>query len=631
MEAESYPRAEEALRLLAAAVGAARLYPPASAIPREASERFATRVNELTAFGPLRYTVDSHSISIGGTEIASGQSQVIALAESLHSLQVGQLLVAPGVSQAEVDAFVSIANSDTGHVRGEGGPRALLGTMGVRHIAVIEVTLRASEESGLAGLDLTTAPLDDIGAEVEAAVERRARAASEGVTGDEMADAIGSLEDATREIAMERVAAALFRLDETTRMRVLALSLKADANGSRMDGMLEVIARMKPAALARLLTLTAAQAQTDPQRIASALPLPPELAKALAVLLRPSPDVSPDFGVADTEQASMLAEELLVPEDPTDIQRQLAVASPSLSAGRALSTATAVSRNRPDPETVRAMADVLPQAARDGAFSTVREALRRLDEMAAEPGLADTVQVARSSLSDPRVLRDVCRAAQTDADAAIAGEILQAAGPAGAEALLDCYIRIPEPQRSLLRPVLRGSSEGVLGVARSRLRTADPSTSIQIVRALALLGDRRAVAVIAETLDANLDESVRFAAATALANMSIPEAVGALIRALGHREVETQRHVVRELGRKRAASAVGPLARAFDDVNVLAKSYEMRKEIIGALAMIGTPEAAKALRRFATRPGIGRKSRELKRLASEAVRTLSEKQGVDEP
>ncbi len=631
MEVEGFPRAEEALRLLAAAVGAARLYPPASDIPREAAARFTQRANALAASGPLRYTVDPHGFRMGESAVAAGQSQVISLAEQLHALQVGQVVVAPGVTGAETMAFVNIANAEPAALRAEGGARAALGAAGVRHMAVIEVSLRASEESGLLGIDLTTAPPEEIAAEVVAAVERRAENADQGPASDEMADAIDRLEDATRELAMERVAAALMRLDEETRMRVLGLSLKADTEGSRMEGMLTVIARMKPAALARLLKLVAAQGQTDPRRISAAMSLPPETAKALELLLTPTPDVAPDFGVPDSEHARNIAQQLAEDdhEDAAELERQVAVASPLLSSGRALSTAIAVSRTRLEPDTVAAIGEVLPQAARDGAFPTVREALRRLDEIAQDPGMADDVVAARATLQDPQVLRDVCRVPLTDADAAIAGEILHAAGQAGAEALLDSYIRIPEPQRSLLRPVLRGQSELVLGVARSRLRTAEPGLAISIVRALAALGDRRAVAVLQHTLDTSLEEQVRFSAVTALASMPVPEATQALVRALGHREVETQRFVVRELGRIKAAAAVPALTRTFDDVSVLAKSYEMRKDIIAALENIGTPDALKALRRFATRPGFGRKSRELKRRAADAVEHLEKTQGVD--
>ena len=74
--------------------------PPASALPAEAVARFTARANELTASGPLRFVVDPHGFRIGDTEIAAGQSQVVALAEALHALQVGQLVDRPGRHRA---------------------------------------------------------------------------------------------------------------------------------------------------------------------------------------------------------------------------------------------------------------------------------------------------------------------------------------------------------------------------------------------------------------------------------------------------------------------------------------------------------------------------------------------------
>lgn len=630
MDADSFPRAEEGLRLLAAAVGAARLYPPATAIPREAIERFVERANILTANGPLRFLIDPDGFRVGDTPIAPGQSQVVALSESLYAMQAGQLLIAPGVTLAEAQSFIALANTDPSNVRAAGGLRAQLGAAGVSHVAVIEVSLRASEEGGLLGLDLTAAPLDEIATQVAAAAERRAAAASEGPAGDELAEAIDRLEDATREIAMERVAAAMMRLDEQTRMRVLGLSLKADTSGTRMEGMLAAIARMKPASLARLLTLVAAQADTDPRRIAGALTLPPEAARMLMLMLEPRPSLDPDFGMPAAVQAEQMAAVMAEEEDTADLERQVALAGPALTSGRALATATAVSRSHADSETVRAIAEVLPRAARDGAFSTVREALRRLDEIAAEPSMTDDVVAARAALADPAVLADVCRAPVTDADAAIAGEILHAAGPAGAEVLLDTYVRLPEPKRSLLRPVMRGLSEGVLGVARQRLRTAEPALAVAIIRTLPQLGDRRAVPVVAAALD-SLDEQVRFAAASALARMPVPEAEAALVRGINHREPETQRHVVREVAKARIAGVVPALSRALEDINVFQRTYETRKEIIAALEQIGTPEAEKALRGFAQRTvGLGRKTRELRQRAVRVADELARRRGVDQ-
>lgn len=628
LETGGFPRAEEALRLLAAAVGAARLYPAASNLPQEAVARFTERANELTMSEPLRYSVDRHGFRVGDTPIAPGQSQVVALAEALHAMQAGQLIVVQGFSEAETAAFIEVANTDPASIRTSGGARKALIATGVSHIALIEVSLRTGEEGGLLGIDPASAPLEEIAVEVAAAVERRAIQAKQGPADDEMAQSIGSLETATRELARERVAAALMRLDEQTRVRVLGLSLNADSEGRRMDGMLEVIARMKPAALARLLTLVAAQVGTSPNRVAAALPLPPETAQLLALMLAPTSDIEPEAETSASDSAVQVAEVMATQEDTTEIERQVAVAAPALSSARALATAMVISRTHPDADTVKAIGDVLPQAAGDGAFATVREALRRLDEIATDPALSEDVVRARLTLAEPAVLADVCRVPATDADAAIAGEILQAAGPAGAEALLDCYVRSGEQRRSLMKPVLRGMSEGVLGIARERLRSADPPLAVAIVYTLGALGDRRAVPVVVEMVN-HLDETVRFAAVKSLATMQSPEAASALIRALNHREPETQRYVVRQIGEAKLASAVPALSRALEDINMFGRTYETRKDIIRTLESIGTPEAEKALRAYAQHTiRLGRKTRELRKQAIAVADSLAKKRGV---
>ena len=276
----------------------------------------------------------------------------------------------------------------------------------------------------------------------------------------------------------------------------------------------------------------------------------------------------------------------------------------------------------PDLETVQAIGDSLPQSARDGAFPTVREALRRLDELSADPALMGAISEARETLSDRRVLAEVCSAVATDADAAIAGEIMHAGGPAGAEALLDAYVRGSEEQRSLLRPVLRSMSDGVLGVARSRLRTDDAHRAVAILHTLAVLGDKRAIPVITQALS-HLDEQVRFAAISALADTPEPEAANSLVKALGHPQRETQRYAIREIGRVKAAPAVHQLTRALEDLNVLQRTYETKREVIMALEQIGTPEAERALKRTAGRPLVfGRKGRELRALARRALENI---------
>lgn len=633
METEGHPMAEEVVRFLAGAANSARLYPPMSELPAQAVERFVSRANEVTnSVGPLRYRIDPHEIKIGDTPLRGSQSQLTVFAETLHAMQVGQLVIAPGITAEETRAFVDIVNADPAAVRQQ-GVRSLLVNAGVTHMAVIEVSLRQSTEEGFLGLDLTSAPLEDIGREAVAVAEHWARTASEGEGVDNVKTAIDNLEAATRNIAAQRVADALLRLDEATRMRVLAFSLRADSTGKRMDGMFDVIARMNPAALARLLTIVAVQAGTEPSRLAGAMDLPPEVAEQVAMLLAPSPRTEAECGVPADVSATEMTADLAAEEDPRDLQRQMTLSSPALASGRALGTTVAISRIRPGLESVSAIADALPRAARDGAFQSTREALRRLDELEADPALSLEVERARATLQDPEVLADVCQAPLSDADAAIAGEILKAAGAAGGEALLNFFLAANEPQRSLFRPVVRGMGEPLLTAAGRRLRTDDTTTVVSIIQMLPMLADKRAVPVLQQALD-NLDATIRRAAVTALADYPGGEGKTALAKALSHWDPETRRHVIREIGRVHATQALPALVRILEDINFLERNHELKKEVIKSLESLGSPEAIPVLRRWAGRPLVfGRKNKELRFLARRAVDKLSAEEnrnkGVD--
>ncbi|MRR11635.1 hypothetical protein EG835_04010, partial [bacterium] len=93
MELEGHPLAEETTRLLSGAANAARLYPASSELPAKAVMRFLERANEVTtSIGPLRYVIDPHEIRIGDTVIGAGQNQMTSFAETLHAMQVGQLV-----------------------------------------------------------------------------------------------------------------------------------------------------------------------------------------------------------------------------------------------------------------------------------------------------------------------------------------------------------------------------------------------------------------------------------------------------------------------------------------------------------------------------------------------------------
>ena len=138
-------------------------------------------------------------------------------------------------------------------------------------------------------------------------------------------------------------------------------------------------------------------------------------------------------------------------------------------------TAVAVSRTHPEPDAARAIGECL---AAGGARRRVPgrprgDAPARRARPAALAWPTPSA-AARATLSDPAVLADVCRASSTTPTPRSPARSSHAAGPAGAEALLDAYIRAGEAQRSLLRPALRG--DGRLGHRRRALASCAPTT-----------------------------------------------------------------------------------------------------------------------------------------------------------
>ena len=623
MEAHEHAGTEEVLRLLASAVNATRLYPSSSDLPAQALGRFIDRAAEVTRTNPIRVLVDPRSFRIGETMLAPGHTQTASLAETFHAMQVGQLVIAPGMTSAEARTLVVLAGSDPREVRSSGGARSALLAAGAANVAVIEVSLRASSEEGLPGVDLVNAPLDDIAAEALGAAQRWVEGIDAGTPVDEAARAIGQLEQATRDLASSRVATAMMRLTEEERLQILTAALTPDASGQPMQGMLDVIARMSPASLARLLRMAAQMTGGSSELLSLPLDLPPEVANEIAMLLAPSPRTDAECGIPEDAAVERIAAQASEPGGEEDIARLKSDNVPS-RACRALSTTLVIVRAQRDKSSVEALGAALAPAARAGAFTIVREALRALDELSAsQPPLTQAIADARSGLDDPAVLADVCHAVRTDADAAIAGELLFAAGAIGADALLTHYAHAGPEARSLMRPVLRGLSDQVVASAARRLRSDEEVTATGILRALPDLGERHALSVVPHGLE-HLDVAVRRASVSTLASLEGPEARRALAKTLGHWDPETRRWAIREVGRVRAVEAIPTLVRILEDINMLERNHELKKEVIKCLESIGSREALPVLERWSRRKFMfGRKNKELRFLASRAVERLA--------
>lgn len=629
MEAESRPHAEEVLRLLASAASAARLYPSSSTLPAQAAARFCAHCNRTTeAYGPLRYAVFPEGLALGvdceqGEHLAPGSSQVAALGECLRGLQVGELILANDISPDEVVRFLHTIAADPLLVRRTGGLRVHLVRAGVQHIAVGEVLLADANGDRLLSIDLSTATPDQIASAAVAMSEKWAESAAAGDGVDLMAGAAARLEEATRDAALQRVAAALLRLDERTRARVLGLALTRDAAGRMMQGMLEVIRHLRPATLARLLTVLARRANSDHRATVVAIGLSPEVAREVLALLALPPLTEADCGVPSSVDHVAIAAEVVAEAPDARIEQQLRSADPARAAGRALEAAVAISRAHPDAEAVDAIASALLRAVRTGPLTSIRHALDRLDELSADHTLSAGVLAARDCLADPEILSDICQIATNDEDFAVAAEILADTGSAGADVLVNFYDRADEAHRDLLRPLLCGMNDAVLQVTAARLRGTDPLASVVALRTLPVLRDSRVVPVLTQALQ-DVHSEVRVAAVRALAEVGTRESYAALGRALGHWDVDTRRTAVREIGRVRATQPVPAMLRVLEKTNPFKLDYDLKKEIVRSLVQVGSPTAIATLTRVSRGAAIRRERKELRLLSARAVLSIQQ-------
>lgn len=618
LDHEGNSLAEELLRLVAVASTAARLYPATSPIPEESLEKLVRRSNEITnSLGGLRFTIDPNGFALGDKPMSPGQTQITWLAETLHSMQGGQLVIAPGITPEEARSFIHIVNSDPASVR-QRSIRSLLTGAGVTHLAVIEVSLRASTEDGLLGVDIINAPLEEIGTELTNAVTTWQQSAEEGAGSDDLFTVMDRMEEATRGLAASRIVQALMMLDEPTRLNLLEMSLKTDTAGQRMSGMFDVISRMNPSALARLLKMTAQKMSIEPDRLAQALELPASVFESISLLLSlPSQSESAEMA-PDAPDVEMIALELAM-DDAGDLGHQLSKASPVFAAGKALHTNVTLSAKRPDADSIKAIGESLVPAISAGAFSAVMGALNRLDELQSTPALALDIEQARARIQDVQVLLEACRSASTDAEAAMAGDILRTAGSTGADALLLFLAEADQERRSLFRPVLRGMVDQLLTSAGRMIRTEDSSGAISILKALAFIADKRAVPVIVQALE-NLDAAVRRRAVTTLADIAHSESRTALSGAVAHWDPETQRFAIKEIARVGATEAIPALVRILEDINIFDRNHELRKAIVRCLGRLDSPIARRSLEKLASRRFIlGRQGKELRFLARQAL------------
>ena len=632
---------EDSVRTLAAAAGSARLYPAGSPMTSAAVGRFVEAVTRATAvLGNFRLVIDPQGMRFGTRAVADGSSTISGLAETLYAQAAGQLLISPGVTAEEAAAFLGVIDTDPVTVRDAGGVRTAVAAAGVTHLALAEIDLRddatvAAEDS----FDPLAGPLSDIASSIAEAADEWADGAAAGAGNDGLAAILGGIDPIDLQAAQERMAKALLCLDERSRVAVLQQALTADATGAPMSSTLAIVARMPPAALARLLALFADGSGTRLAGALGTIKMPQEAAWALETLLASSaeaadgPDDAPFMDDISDVAAAMAVED---PGDAMARWRLVQSATAEDSAARALETSLMVLENRPVPETVAAVGVSLNVAAHEGAWRTAERAAGALDQIGRRhPELSADVTAALAPLDDVETMRLACLAVATNegpqGDAARSGtspatgaaEVLAMGGRAAAEALTGMYVSTTDPaQRGRLAAVAVRLSNPLAGFAARTIRDSSSADAIAMISLLSTSPSRSTVGAIGRALD-HLDPVVRATALAALCSSDEPEARQAVIHAMDHWDPATRRVAAMELGRHHVDQAVEPLVKVLWKREMFERNYELRKQCIESLVQIGSPRALPGLRRMAAwRFVIDRRGRELRYLAHQAVAEL---------
>lgn len=616
--------AEEILRLLASAANAVRLYPESSPLRETAVEHFTEASAALTSQGPLRFGIDRNRFIIEDTPVGEGSPQIAALAEALHTLQVDQLIIAPGLTADEVKAFLQILSMEARAVRASGGARDALVGAGIRNLTIVEVNLRASAETGIMGIDLTAAPIDEIAAKLPELAHNWLTTLKEGSGTDDLAAAMDQPDAVARDLAAERISEAMLRLDESTRVSIVTAAMQADPSGKRMDGMLQVISRMTPSALARLLKLVAPRFGQEPSELAGKIEIPPEVARELQALLTPPAQTDEQRGVPADPRIEEMAQDMAEAheQDSERIEQLVSAARKTSPAGRALTTTVDITRMRPNDESFKALGEAIPPAIRASAFREIEEAIALLHDFASDSKLAPAITQIRSRLADPDVLADVCRVLVDSPEEEGAIAIILAAGHVGAEVLMATYVNTTEAGRVALQPVVVRLSESIGPVASRIVQTGDPQAAEAVIRLLLSLQDKRVLSTVAQALE-HSDATVRSLAVTVIAELPGSESTQLLSKALSHWDPETHRLAAREIGRLGIRDAVPALLKTLESMGAYEGNHELKKEILKSLEILRPAQAVPVLNRMANRRFvIGKQRRELRSLARRVLASI---------
>ncbi len=657
MEASVESRsAESAVRAIASAAKALRLYPPTSPIPRQSiDDAIAALRSAVATRSVLPLVVGRTGFDLDGTPLAEGAPGVSDLADTLRAHGVAELDVLPGCPAEDLVTLLDLIGQEPSEVHASGGLATLLAAEGAEGVRVAEVALSVVSagvlELGETAQDFLrelAADTDKLAAWLAAAAAGDPAGLAEGLS--ELANAAGTAGAAT---LAANIAEALRSQGREVRDAVLGCAMDpgpihelARASFSNMGGgeIADVLCGgvygENMLSLSNALTHLPLQQRVSEIRtqIQDALASAGHTEKEAHFLdhmleVRTSPE--PETALPRTELYGAVARALsLDDEDIRQVREATQTEVRSSDAAGVRAMLVLLDQQNDFELYVRSadsLAAMVPRLIEGGRLDVATQVIRELADRGSRTGqpwpeLADRLRTAIDSALSPRTAEALIAAVEADpgliADARTLTNV--APGSSGGPLLAVALTR-GERGVATAKDLLGRKLPGLIAAAIPTL----PWHQLQAaVHELAATDEPRFNERIAEAAR-RADEQSRREVAAGLASAGTPGAVQLLTSMVRDASIDVSIIAVRAMGKHRTPGAAALLAERLNELDLDGNDFLLGREIIGALARSEEPAALTALNALASRRALIKRGHftEVQQLARQALKIQGQKGG----
>lgn len=657
------------VRRLNAAVKSRRLYGPEHQLRAQTVSAFlATATAYHERFGSFVLETHRKGLIVEGQPFEGGES-VDSLALLLYGVGVWQLILLPGITEAEASAFLEIVTMERDAILAEGGFTDLLSARGLEHARVVELrpgeddpanislesfqqlvdgSLPAHERAALLGLLRAGA---DQAKRLLGVVLERTRQAYPNASGAELgARMYGALNALDRLVVdtpqgesqdlLQHLASAVADVDDLSRNNLHATILQRAAEDLSARALLTA---MTSGQIARMVIDCLEAGDPPPQvaQVAKGLPFDPAKARDTLAIISQQTGRSFDLPV--------VLEELRLPAWIHNIQQDLldfnvadsdvAVSDDDVQALAAevqLDDATLAREHtltllhlslvesdaRELDATLTALVNSAETLLQWNSFEVVGAVLQAFETVAGRPGAAGepghaAMRRLLGTIAGTVSVKDVWR--WTDDQPLL--RCLRQVGRSASASLAHALSTERDPaRRQVITAILAKLGDEYVESLTKYLSDPNPEVARHIVQALAQMRSSRAIAAL-QPVARHPDARTRKEAISVLGAVQVPAAQDALLaflhdpdptlieQSLSHLKPEAARRVTRDLITMVAARDTR-------------RWPALRIRLIGILSETGAVEAMPALRRLGSPFKLRKRDREVARHARQAVARL---------